>query len=85
MIPCSSQESIRRITEVVTVVTVTEVTVFLEGVNWVSGYLRIVSSIYIDYKYIIIYIYNLFLKTEEGKGDSKNCNFCNRNRFYRKT
>ena len=53
MIPCSSQESIRRITEVVTVVTVTEVTVFLEGVNWVSGYLRIVSSIYIDYKYII--------------------------------
>ena len=85
MIPCSSQESIRRITEVVTVVTVTEVTVFLEGVNWVSGYLRIVSSIYIDYKYIIIYIYNLFLKTEEGKGDSKNCNFCDRNRFYRKT
>ena len=53
MIPCSSQKSIRRITEVVTVVTVTEVTVFLEGVNWVSGYLRIVSSIYIDYKYII--------------------------------
>ena len=52
-IPCTSQKSIRRITEVVTVVTVTEVTVFLEGVNWVSGYLRIVSSIYIDYKYII--------------------------------
>lgn len=49
------------------------------------GDLRIVSSIYIDYKYIIIYIYNLFLKTGEGKGDSKNCNFCNRNRFYRKT
>lgn len=39
--------------EVVTVVTVTEVTVFMEGVNWVSGDLRIVSSIYIDYKYII--------------------------------
>ena len=37
MIPCSSQESIRRITEVVTVVTVTEVTVFMEGVNWVRG------------------------------------------------
>ena len=37
MIPYSSQESIKRITEVVTVVTVTEVTVFLEGVNWVSG------------------------------------------------
>ena len=31
MIPYSSQESIRRITVVVTVVTVTEVTVFLEG------------------------------------------------------
>ena len=40
--------------------------------------------VYIDYKYIIIYIYNLFLKTKEGKGDSENCNFCNRNRFYRK-
>lgn len=52
MIPCSSQESIRRITEVVTVVTVTEVTVFLEGVS-AFGDLRIVSSIYIDYKYII--------------------------------
>ena len=34
MIPYSSQESIRRITEVVTVVTVTEVTVFLEGVKY---------------------------------------------------
>ena len=33
MIPCTSQESIKRITEVVTVVTVTEVTVFLEGVK----------------------------------------------------
>ena len=32
MIPYSSQESIRRITEVVTVVTVTEVTVFMEGI-----------------------------------------------------
>ena len=53
MIPCTSQESIRRITVVVTVVTVTEVTVFLEGVKWGSGSLRIVSSIYIDYKYII--------------------------------
>lgn len=53
MIPYSSQESIRRITEVVTVVTVTEVTVFLEGVKCLSGDLRIVSSIYIDYKYII--------------------------------
>lgn len=52
MIPYSSQESIRRITEVVTVVTVTEVTVFLEGVKCLSGDLRIVSSIYIDYKYI---------------------------------
>ena len=52
MIPCSSQESIRRITEVVTVVTVTEVTVSLEGVKCLSGDLRIVSSIYIDYKYI---------------------------------
>ena len=31
-----------------------------------------------------MYIYNLFLKTGEGKGDSENCNFCNRNRFYRK-
>ena len=39
--------------EVVTVVTVTEVTVFLEGVKWGSGSLRIVSSLYIDYKYII--------------------------------
>ena len=37
MIPCTSQESIRRITEVVTVVTVTEVTVFLEGVKCLSG------------------------------------------------
>ena len=40
MIPCSSQESIRRITEVVTVVTVvtvTEVTVFMEGVKLLSG------------------------------------------------
>ena len=36
MIPCSSQESIRRITEVVTVVTVTEVTVFMEGVKCLS-------------------------------------------------
>ena len=53
MIPCTSQKSIKRITVVVTVVTVTEVTVFMEGVNWVSGDLRIVSSIYIDYKYII--------------------------------
>ena len=54
MIPCSSQESIRRITEVVTVVTVTEVTVFMEGGGKVPfGDLRIVSSIYIDYKYII--------------------------------
>ena len=53
MIPCTSQESIKRITEVVTVVTVTEVTVFMEGGKVLSGYLRIVSSIYIDYKYII--------------------------------
>ena len=53
MIPCTSQESIRRITEVVTVVTVTEVTVFLEGGKVPFGDLRIVSSIYIDYKYII--------------------------------
>ena len=37
MIPCSSQESIRKITEVVTVVTVTEVTVFLEGVKYFRG------------------------------------------------
>ena len=41
MIPYSSQESIRRITVVVTVVvtvvTVTEVTVFLEGVKCHSG------------------------------------------------
>ena len=37
MIPCSSQESIKRITEVVTVVTVTEVTVFLEGVKCFRG------------------------------------------------
>ena len=37
MIPCSSQESIRRITEVGTVVTVTEVTVFMEGVKCLSG------------------------------------------------
>ena len=53
MIPYSSQESIKRITEVVTVVTVTEVTVFLGGGKVLSGDLRIVSSIYIDYKYII--------------------------------
>ena len=52
MIPCTSLESIRRITEVVTVVTVTEVTVFMEGVKCFRD-LRIVSSIYIDYKYII--------------------------------
>ena len=37
MIPYSSQESIKRITEVVTVVTVTEVTVFLEGVMYFRG------------------------------------------------
>ena len=37
MIPYSSQESIRRITEVVTVVTVTEVTVFLKGVKYFRG------------------------------------------------
>ena len=37
MIPCTSQKSIRRITEVVTVVTVTEVTVFMEGVKCLSG------------------------------------------------
>jgi len=37
MIPYSSQESIKRITEVVTVVTVTEVTVFMEGVKCLSG------------------------------------------------
>ena len=37
MNPCTSQESIRRITEVVTVVTVTEVTVFMEGVKCLSG------------------------------------------------
>ena len=37
MIPYSSQESIKRITVVVTVVTVTEVTVFLEGVKCLSG------------------------------------------------
>ena len=37
MIPCSSQESIRRITEMVTVVTVTEVTVFMEGVKCFLG------------------------------------------------
>ena len=37
MIPCTSQESIKRITEVVTVVTVTEVTVFMEGVKCLSG------------------------------------------------
>ena len=37
MVPCSSQESIRKITEVVTVVTVTEVTVFMEGVKCLSG------------------------------------------------
>ena len=37
MIPCSSLESIRRITVVVTVVTVTEVTVFLEGVKYFRG------------------------------------------------
>ena len=71
MVLCTSLESIRRLTVVVTVVTVTEVTVFLEGVKCLSGDLRIVSSIYIDYKYIIIYIYNLFLKTGEGKGIRK--------------
>ena len=53
MVLCTSLESIRRLTVVVTVVTVTEVTVFLEGVKCLSGDLRIVSSIYIDYKYII--------------------------------
>ena len=37
MVLCSSQESIRRITEVVTVVTVTEVTVFMEGVKYFRG------------------------------------------------
>ena len=37
MIPCSSQESIKRLTVVVTVVTVTEVTVFMEGVKCLSG------------------------------------------------
>ena len=37
MIPYSSQESIKRITEVVTVVTVTEVTVFLEGIKCFRG------------------------------------------------
>ena len=53
MIPCSSQESIRRITEVVTVVTVTEVTVFLEGVNVGIRELTDCKYVYIDYKYII--------------------------------
>lgn len=51
MVLCTSLESIRRLTVVVTVVTVTEVTVFQEGVS-AFGDLRIVSSIYIDYKYI---------------------------------
>ena len=37
MVLCTSLESIRRITEVVTVVTVTEVTVFLEGVKYFRG------------------------------------------------
>ena len=37
MVLCTSQESIRRLTVVVTVVTVTEVTVFLEGVKCLSG------------------------------------------------
>ena len=37
MILCTSLESIRRLTVVVTVVTVTEVTVFLEGVKCFSG------------------------------------------------
>ncbi len=71
--------------EVVTVVTVTEVTVFLEGINVGIRELMDCKYVYIDYKYIInIYIYNLFLKTEEVEGGSENCNFCNRNRFYRK-
>ena len=39
MIPYSSQESIKRITEVVTVVTVTEVTVFSGGDTRVFGVL----------------------------------------------
>ena len=37
MILCTSLESIRRLTVVVTVVTVTEVTVFLEGVKCFRG------------------------------------------------
>ena len=37
MVLCTSLESIRRITVVVTVVTVTEVTVFLEGVKCFRG------------------------------------------------
>ena len=37
MIPCTSQESIKRITEVVTVVTVTEVTGVMEGVKCFRG------------------------------------------------
>ena len=37
MVPYTSLESIKRITVVVTVVTVTEVTVFLEGVKCHSG------------------------------------------------
>ena len=44
MIPYSSQESIKRITEVVTVVTVTEVTVFSGGGIRVSEYFQIVSN-----------------------------------------
>ena len=53
MIPYSSQESIKRITEVVTVVTVTEVTVFLEGINVGIRELMDCKYVYIDYKYII--------------------------------
>lgn len=52
MIPYSSQESIKRITEVVTVVTVTEVTVFLEGINVGIRELMDCKYVYIDYKYI---------------------------------
>ncbi len=37
MVLCTSLESIRRLTVVVTVVTVTEVTVFLEGVKCFRG------------------------------------------------
>ena len=76
-------QCIKRFVKVVTVVTVTEVTVFQEGVNWVSGSLRIISSIYIINYNNIYTTYNLFLKTEEDKGDSKNCNFCNRNHCNR--